>query len=59
MLQNKDGEPKSFNQSGLFSLLILTAFSSANAGDFADFKRVQNAAFSEYKIKKILRLNHT
>jgi len=52
VLQNKDGEQKSFNQSGLFSLLILTAFSSANAGDFADFKRVQNAAFSEYKDKK-------
>ena len=52
MLQNKDGEPKSFSQSGLFSLLILTAFSSVNAGDFEDFKRVQNAAFSEYKDKK-------
>jgi len=49
---NKDGEQKSFNQFGLFSLLLIAAFSSLNAGDFEDFKRVQNAAFTEYKDKK-------
>jgi len=52
VLQNKDGEQKLFNQFGLFSLLLVTAFSYVQAGDFEDFKRVQNAAFSEYKDKQ-------
>jgi len=51
--QNKDGEQGSFNLCGRFSLLIaLAAFSYAQAGDFEDFKEVQNAAFSEFKDKK-------
>ena len=52
MQHNRDGERKSFKQFGLFSLLLIAAFSSLNAGDFEDFKRVQNAAFTEYKDKK-------
>lgn len=51
--QNKDGEQESFSLFGRFSLFILlAAFSYANAGDFEDFKEVQNAAFSEFKDKK-------
>ena len=52
MQHNKDGEQKSFNQFGRFSLLLIAAFSLAEAGSFKDFQRVQNAAFSEYKDKK-------
>lgn len=51
--RNKDGEQGSFSLYGRFSLLIfLAAFSYAQAGDFEDFKEVQNAAFSEFKDKK-------
>ncbi|WP_457743588.1 hypothetical protein [Sulfurimonas sp.] len=52
MQRNKDGEPKLFKQFGLFSLLLITAFSSLSANDFEDFKRVQNVAFRKYKDKK-------
>ena len=52
MRLNKDGEPKLFNQFGLFSFILITAFSYLSASDFENFKRVQNAAFTEYKDKK-------
>ncbi len=51
MPHNKDGEQKSLKQFGLFSLVLITAFSTLYAEDFADFKRVQNAAFGAYKNK--------
>jgi len=51
--RNKDGEQESFSLYGHFSLVILlAAFSYAQAGDFEDFQEVQNAAFSEFKDKK-------
>lgn len=53
MQRNKDGEQRSFSLCGRFSLvLLLAAFSCAQADDFEDFQQVQNAAFSEFKDKK-------
>lgn len=48
MQQNKDGEPQSFKQFGLFSLTLLLV-SSLYSGTFEDFKRNQSESFSKYK----------
>jgi hypothetical protein len=47
--QNKDGERRYYRLFGLSSLALITAFSQLNGGDFENFKRVQNAAFTKYK----------
>ena len=48
MLQNRDGEPKSFRLYGLFSLVLLFAFTSAKAQSFEEFKRSQAVSFAKY-----------
>ena len=48
MQQNKDGEPQSFKQFGLFSLIFLLV-SSLYSGSFEEFKRTQSESFSKYK----------
>ncbi|NPA59397.1 MAG: hypothetical protein GXO30_02860, partial [Epsilonproteobacteria bacterium] len=52
MQQNKDGEQKSYNQFGLFSLVFLLSFSTLSASNFENFKRLQTKSFSTYKDEK-------
>jgi len=47
--QNRDGERNLFNQFGLFSFFLLFWANILFAESFADFKRVQSAAYTEYR----------
>ena len=52
MRHNRDGEQKSYNLFGLFSLFILLGISSLYGGSFEDFKKAQSTSYQSFREEK-------